>query len=137
MVDAFGNNPSLNPLYEYILWASDNVKSIEIEKIKDIVLHAPGYYREWWINLYHVAPLHVYIETVLISFIIWLMFIRRTVDPSKASNKEKLSEKEVNWLVETWQPEAIAPPLTNTQLLVADSMLVSMLSKEQFSREYQ
>lgn len=122
----FGNNPLINPLYEYVLWAHGNIQYIKIENVKDIILHAPVYYKEWWINLHHEAPLHVYIETVLICFIIWLMFIRRTVDPKKASNKEKLSQKEVDWLIKTWEPEPMVPLLTNTQQIVSDSMLVSV-----------
>lgn len=125
MSTAFGINPLVNPLYEYVLWAHDNIQGLKAEHIKDLILNAPWYYKEWWVNLYHEAPLHVYIETVLICFIVWLMFIRTTVDPNKASNKEKLSPKEVSWLVETWQPEPLIPPLSNTQEIVADSMLVS------------
>jgi hypothetical protein len=55
------------------------------------------------------------------------MFIRRTIDPNKASNKEKLSQKEMNWLVETWQPEPLVPVLSDIQQLLADSMVVSLL----------
>jgi hypothetical protein len=124
MTAPFGINPLINPLYEYVLWAHGNIQDIKIENVKDIILHAPAYYKEWWINLHHEAPLHVYIETVLICFIVWLMFIRRTVDPKKASNKEKLSQKEVDWLIQTWQPEPMVPILTNTQQIVANSMLV-------------
>jgi hypothetical protein len=125
MTTAFGNNPLVNPLYEYVLWAHDIISSINVEMIKDLVLNSPWYYKEWWITLYNEAPLHVYIETVLICFIIWLMFIRRTVDPNKASNKEKLSAKEVDWLVKTWKPEPIVPSLSDTQQRLTESMLVS------------
>ena len=128
MAEAFGKNPLVNPLYVYISWSNDNIRSIKFENVKDLIYNAPVYYKEWWINLYQVAPLHVYIETVLICFIIWLMFIRRTIDPNKTSNKEKLSPKEVNWLVETWQPEPIVPKLTSSQQIVADSMMVSVCS---------
>jgi hypothetical protein len=62
------------------------------------------------------------------------MFIRRTIDPNKASNKEKLSQKEVNWLVETWQPEPMVPVLSDIQQLLADSMVVSLLF---FSKLYE
>lgn len=124
---AFGNNPLINPLYEYVLWVTENIKGIDVAIIKDIMVHGPGYYKEWWMNLFNEAPLHLGVETILIVFIVWLMFIRRTVDPNKASNKEKLSQKEVNWLIETWRPESLVPILTSTQQKLADSMLVSYL----------
>jgi hypothetical protein len=44
---AFGTNPLINPLYEYILWANENLHSISTESVKDLVLNAPWYYREW------------------------------------------------------------------------------------------
>ena len=84
----------------------------------------PSYYKYWWMTLYEEAPHHIFIETGLICFIVWLIFIRRTVDPNKASNREKLSKKEVDWLVETWQPEPLVPPPSSTQKMLSESMLV-------------
>jgi hypothetical protein len=43
----------------------------------------PRIYAEWWVALYHSSPNHVIVETGLILFILWLWFIRPTVNPEK------------------------------------------------------
>ena len=93
-------------------------------KIADLIIHGPEYYSSWWRGLLREAPLHLIIETSLCFFIIWLVFIRKTVDPSKSSKKDKLSEKEVQWLLETWEPEPLVPQLTDKDRQIVDSMLV-------------
>ena len=106
------------PLYQFCVKQSPAT-------VRDFFINWPSYYKYWWMTLYEEAPHHIFIETALICFIIWLIFIRRTVDPNKASNREKLSKKEVDWLVETWQPEPLVPPLNATQKALSDSMVVS------------
>jgi hypothetical protein len=116
-----------NPLYEALLWAIKTSQSLKSELIADYLANAPTYYYKWWMNLYHEAPLHVLVETGLILFIVWLVFIRRTVDPSRASRMETFSDKEVNWLIETWQPEPLVPVLSEVQEAVSESMMVQYL----------
>jgi len=118
------NDKMINPTYEVILWAMDLVQGLTLERVKDLFLHAPRYYNQWWRNLYAEAPLHILIETGMILFIIWLMFIRRTVDPKKSSKNDKLSIKEVEWLVETWEPEPLVPALTESQVAVSKSKVI-------------
>ena len=78
------------------------------DKVKDLIIHGPQYYYSWWIKLLNENPYHVIVESGLILFIIWLMFIRRTVDPTKET-KSKLTQKEIDWLVDTWVPEPLVP----------------------------
>jgi hypothetical protein len=73
------------------------------------VVHAPQLYDNWWRTLLRESPQHILIETGLIFFIFWLVFVRRTVDPGKISKNNKLSKKEVDWLLETWMPEPLVP----------------------------
>lgn len=116
----------LNPLYEDVVLRMYHFFSLLNEDIvRDFFMNWPKYYKYWWMTLYEEAPHHIFIETGLICFIVWLIFIRRTVDPNKSSNREKLSKKEVDWLVETWQPEPLVPALNKTQKTLADSMMVS------------
>lgn len=99
---------SHHPLVELFIWVKNVLLNLTPEKIEDYVLHGPEYYYKWWMNLLRENPNHVIIETILFSFIIWLLFIRKTIDPTKES-KTKLTQKEIDWLVETWEPEPLVP----------------------------
>lgn len=79
--------------------------------IYNFLLTLPSKYKEWWLNLYREAPLHIVIETTLLVFVLWLLFIRRTVDPAKLSESKKFTEKEIKWLVDTWEPEPLVPAI--------------------------
>jgi len=73
------------------------------------------------------APEHIVIETFLVLFIIWLMFIRRTVDPNKASKNQKLSKQEEQWLMDTWEPEPLGfAPATEKEGVLHDSIMVGL-----------
>lgn len=98
----------VHPVYELIIWTRDTCRQLDAATIRDYVEHFPQYYYAWWMKLLEENPYHIVIETGLVCFIIWLMFIRRTVDPSKAT-KTKLTDKEVDWLVDTWVPEPLVP----------------------------
>jgi hypothetical protein len=88
------------------------------------VLFFVNMYKEWWLNLYHESPQHIFIETGLLMFIIWLMFIRKTVDPIREAKNTKLSEKEIQWLLDTWTPEPLAPPLDERSAAICNSTVV-------------
>ena len=100
------------------------VSNIKIDSFVQIIISAVTSYENWWMKLYHEAPQHILIETGLICFIVWLLFIRRTVDPTKITKNDKLSEKEINFLIDTWEPAPIVPKLTEKQHKVADSVKV-------------
>lgn len=99
---------NVHPMYELILWTRDTVRGLSVEVIQDYITHFPQYYYAWWIKLLQENPYHIVIETGLLMFIIWLMFIRKTVDPKKET-KTKLTQKEIDWLVDTWKPEPLVP----------------------------
>ena len=99
---------SVHPVFELILWTRDTFRQLDAATVWDYVEHFPQYYYAWWTQLLKENPYHVVIETGLLCFIIWLMFIRRTVDPSKET-KTKLTQKEIDWLVDTWDPEPLVP----------------------------
>jgi len=81
-------------------------------------------YKTWWLSLYYEAPHHILVETSLALFIIWLLFIRRTVDPDKSKDKKGLTEKEIEWLIDTWQPEPLVPMLSNRAKDINDSLMI-------------
>ena len=82
-------------------------------------------YKDWWMKLYYESPQHIIIETGLLMFIVWLMFIRKTVDPTRESKNNKLTEKEIQWLVDTWTPEPLVPPLDERSEAICNSAVVS------------
>ena len=89
---------------------------ITYNELVDYLVNAPGNYQRWWISLYQSAPHHVWVETSLLVFIIWLMFIRKTVDPAKSSNKAKLTKQEEEMLIASWNPA----PLVETASKLED-----------------
>lgn len=99
---------------------------MSIQDLGSLILSLPRKYEAWWLKLLHDSPLHVLIETTLILFIIWLLFIRRTVDPKKTDQSPKLSKKEIDWLLQSWQPEPLVPKPTAREQAVYDSNIVSL-----------
>mmetsp|Transcript_14877 Transcript_14877/g.22376 ORF Transcript_14877/g.22376 Transcript_14877/m.22376 type:complete len:515 (+) Transcript_14877:34-1578(+) len=95
----------------------------DIDAVQGHIMQLPLLYKEWWLTLYHESPQHIIIETGLLLFIIWLMFIRRTVDPTREAKNEKLSNKEIEWLIDTWEPEPLGPPLDKRSKDICDNML--------------
>jgi hypothetical protein len=116
---------SSNPLFELIIGTYKSAQGLTYDKVVDFIVNGPQHYSQWWNSLLKNAPEHIILETGLILFIIWLMFIRKTVDPVKASKNNSLSKKEMEWLVETWEPESLVPaaPSANDENIL-DSMLV-------------
>ena len=98
-----------NPLYNEFINLRNSLRDFNVNEIYDLLSNAPKYYVSWWMHLYRESPHHIVIETSLVLFIIWLFFIRRTVDPKKTARIEKLTKKEEEWLLETWEPEPLIP----------------------------
>lgn len=111
-------------MFELFIWTHRAFKEFSWDKAVDLFLHAPQYYDSWWRNLLNEAPQHVLIETGLILFIVWLIFIRRTVDPGKISKNEKLSAKEIEWLLDTWSPDPLVPSLSAVEETINHDSLV-------------
>jgi hypothetical protein len=112
-----------NPLLESILWVFKALQQITWTDFVDLVLHAPQHYENWWKNLLRESPQHVLIETSLILFIFWLLFIRKTVDPKKTSEPAKLSPAEIQWLIDSWTPEPLvsSAPVEKEKLMLDDT----------------
>jgi hypothetical protein len=117
---------NVHPIYELILWTRDTVRQLDAATIEDYITHFPQYYYAWWIKLLNENPYHIVIETGLMMFIIWLLFIRRTVDPKK-ENKTKLTQKEIDWLVDTWKPEPLVPEGGESVTVPVSNMFLQML----------
>lgn len=64
-------------------------------------------------------PHHIIIESGLALFIVWLLLIRRTVNPAMEA-KSRLTTKETEWLIESWQPEPLVPYAEPVQLSIVE-----------------
>jgi serine palmitoyltransferase len=91
-------------------------------RLYEAALNAPTFYYNWWVELYREAPHHVIIESMLAFFIIWLMFVRQTVDPSKAFKDQRITEAEIEENVREWEPEPLVPDETSRDTELAGRM---------------
>lgn len=117
---------SANPAFELLLSIYNTLNGLNKENILEMLKNAPQTYSVWWTTLLKESPEHLVIETGLIIFIGWLVFVRRTVDPVKSSKNLSLSKKEEDWLVETWNPEPLATPISEKDEMISDCMMVRL-----------
>ena len=68
-----------------------------------LILQLFRVYVEWWLGVWRDSPLHVIVETGLLILIGYILVIRRRSTPPAVV----LSEKEVEELVQDWQPEPL------------------------------
>lgn len=118
---------SANPAFELLLSIYNSLHGLNKETLVEFIRNAPQTYSTWWTTLLKESPEHLVIETGLIVFIGWLVFVRRTVDPVKSSKNASLSKKEEEWLIETWTPEPLAAPISEKDAMLSDCMMVSDL----------
>ena len=105
------------------LLSSANIEQLT-KQVIEFVITAPTKYKTWWNNLYSDSPEHIFIETGLILFIIWLVFIRSTIDPTKAATNAQLTERDIDYLVDTWEPEPMVPALPQKLKNVSNNIKV-------------
>ncbi|CAM9460064.1 unnamed protein product, partial [Choristocarpus tenellus] len=80
-------------------------------------------YSQWWWKLVQEDPEHVIVETALIVFIVYILVVKKTVNP-KGTAKPNLSEREMKELIEEWQPEPLVPPLSEEEMELAEDVPV-------------
>jgi len=67
-------------------------------------------YKNWWIELLKDDPVHVFIETSLLLFIGYLVFVKRSAKDWREERKFQLSEGEKQELIEEWEPAPLCVP---------------------------
>ncbi len=45
--------------------------------------HSTRAARRWWMQLYRDAPVHVFVETVIIIAILYILIVKESYDPAK------------------------------------------------------
>ncbi|CAM9382709.1 unnamed protein product [Chrysoparadoxa australica] len=76
---------------------------------------SPKTFAEWWWRMVKDDPGHVVVESALVLFILYILLGKKTVNPKKAA-KPDLSQREINELIEEWQPEPLVPDLSSREL---------------------
>ncbi|TMW56917.1 hypothetical protein Poli38472_002842 [Pythium oligandrum] len=79
--------------------------SADSVQIKEAFLNFPHTYYEYIRGIYIRSPEHVIIETFLIVFVVYITFVKK----DKPKKQLKLSEREIQELVDEWQPEPMVP----------------------------
>mmetsp|Transcript_18199 Transcript_18199/g.37369 ORF Transcript_18199/g.37369 Transcript_18199/m.37369 type:complete len:542 (+) Transcript_18199:18-1643(+) len=86
---------------------------------KAALILAPSAYGEWWISLVHDDPWHVVVETMLLVFILYLVFLKK-----QKKVRSELTEADVEDLIAEWKPAPLVPALTEKDLRVLANDLV-------------
>jgi hypothetical protein len=88
------------------------------EALQRAVLAIPGapQYIKWWTALLRDEPLHLFIETALVLFIVYILLKRRPA--SKADKASRLPAEVVDELVDEFTPAPLCPPLTERAALI-------------------
>lgn len=84
-----------------------------VSDLPKILLDLPPRYRAWWIELVSEDPVHVVVETILIAFVLYMFWLRRSVG-SPGGQGQKLTEAEKEDLIREWvetERAALVPAL--------------------------
>jgi hypothetical protein len=71
----------------------------------------PHKYRAWWLELLRNDPVHVLVETVLLSFLLYLVILRKKSD-GRAQFRDRLNDEETDELLREWKQRGRAPLAT-------------------------
>ncbi|CAK4620604.1 hypothetical protein LEN26_007243 [Aphanomyces euteiches] len=83
--------------------------SRDVGQLWRVLERIPWTYFNYIKTIYERSPEHVIIETFLIVFICYIAFVKRSPSRPKGDTGEKLTEAEVQALVDEWAPEPIVP----------------------------
>lgn len=77
-------------------------------------LSLPVRYAHWWLNLVKEDPGHVFVETALILFVLYILLFKKTLNTrALALGTTNLTPKEVEELIADWKPEPLVPAVNN------------------------
>lgn len=103
---------------------------ILVERTMDM----PFQIQRWWIAAYEEHPYHILIETFLILLCLYIILFKRSYNPKKkgfgARPPEKLTEEEIDDLIQEWTPEPLLAALPSTNALTTrkDVVIENVLS---------
>ena len=88
-----------------------------VKKAVQSIPSLPHRYISWWKEMVRSDPVHVCIETILISFVVYMIFSSRKQQQKKLNfdRREKLTKEEEDELLKEWKETGrspLAPPLS-------------------------
>lgn len=83
-------------------------RRVTLPEIADAFTSFPVLYKDWWLNLVANDPIHVLVETTLIIAIVYFL-VSRSKDWKASDEKEKLTPKEENELLNDWKQNVRVP----------------------------
>ena len=99
-------------------------EALQERDFKTALRTAPAAYAAWWQQLLKDDPYHVFVETLLIAFLLYLLYgTRRSRKPQK---DQALTDREIDDLVNDWAPA----PLVGTASAPPPAMRVVTPAKE-------
>mmetsp|Transcript_8141 Transcript_8141/g.11680 ORF Transcript_8141/g.11680 Transcript_8141/m.11680 type:complete len:586 (+) Transcript_8141:146-1903(+) len=96
----------------------DDHSAMSMEGVLQVTASYLVAYRKWWMNLLTEDPVHLLVETMLLLFVVYLIFRKDTQKGYKTTTAEKgneyaLTEREKDELLREWKKrgrEPLAPP---------------------------
>ncbi|KDO30345.1 hypothetical protein SPRG_05056 [Saprolegnia parasitica CBS 223.65] len=104
-------------------WAANGRPIVEAYASHDVrtvlaaIGRAPSTYLQYIKAVYERSPEHVIIETFLIVFILYILFVKKSKLPKQAA--DRLTPAEIQSLVDEWQPEPIVAPISEAAIAAA------------------
>ena len=93
-----------------------NVEGYEFREALKLV---PVVYANWWLSLVREDPWHVVVETMLVFFIVYLVFFKK-----QKKARSELTEDLVDQLIAEWEPVPLVPQLTSLEQKMLDAVVV-------------
>ena len=100
-------------------------EALQERDFKTALKTAPAAYATWWQQLLKDDPYHVFIETLLIAFLLYLLYGTRRAKNSQ-KKEQALTDREIDDLVNDWAPA----PLVGTATAPPPAMRVVTPAKE-------
>ena len=99
-------------------WQSIRV-NVEGYEFREALKLVPVVYANWWLSLVREDPWHVVVETMLVFFIVYLVFFKK-----QKKARSELTEDLVDQLIAEWEPVPLVPQLTSLEQKMLDAVVV-------------
>lgn len=80
---------------------------MDVDAVKAGAYELISSYNDWWISEFTANPAHIFVETLLICMVVYILFFTRSYKPGV--NEVKLSREEEDELIADWFPEPMVP----------------------------
>jgi len=106
-----------------------DLRDKEALSFREICRNVAGFpvrYKRWWVKLLEDDPLHVFIETLLLVFAVYILVLKKFRKKDSSFNIE-LTSQEKDDLIREWKPAPLTPPSTTTSNTLKQSIVVKKI----------